>query len=477
MGIDKLTPLGETGNLASDVVYDAFVSNGWSAERVKASLLDKAFNKGDNKINEILTGTGKGTPLDTGEEAFIKGLFTPQDSVASPLDPGNFLDAEDDTKAYFNLSYTVISGAPTILAANYVTGAYVDVFDLDAMTLDSENDLTAALPSGGGETWATVDICNDGTHAFVLFEDTTNNTFQVQSFLLTDWSTNTAWPSTGLALSGSGSPSVKPKIKYVADDKLAVIQTWITITADTDAAVAILDATDGTLDGEGAGDVTYTSNTDAAGLSSDGTYVFFVVRDLSADNVQICSMPIASPGGTGCGGTYWPVNYTDITDASNYRGAMACSGSIVVVGFSKDTDLIRFIAAEIQIGASVVLKTSGTGEPNAIYNIIWDGLGFWATGGSAKDPTDTYANPAILKLTGALKGWTDGGSSDPAQFESSVDNVDAWSALITPADALGTPDDVPCVHDGNGLWYVPVPDAGDSDYSGKIARFAKTLLR
>lgn len=475
MSIDIIAnPFGENGSLMDETTFETEAGAGMTAERLKYAKFNRMMYRADAKINELIDGTGKGTPRGVGDDAFIKGLFTATDTIASPLDDLCVIGAGDTTKAYQDICYTRIGGLKKLLVCNAVTGCELDVLDIDTLSLESENDLSSGLSTAGSEDWIPYSVCNDGTYAYVLFCDVDSYAWAVQSYDMSTWAPNPAWPATGLTMTDTGIATVAPLIRYVAEGKLAVVQSWVPLPG---AAVAIIDATDGTLDGEDGGDMSFSAMSYAYGLCSDGTYVFFGVSDLLSDNVEICSMPIASPGATGCGGAEWPIQITDLTDASTYTGALACSGSLVVMGFSKDSSLLRYVVAETGQGSSVKCSTSATGEANAVYSIVWDGLNFWAVGGSAKDPTDTYANLSALKLTGALKGWKSGGVSDPTVSESEIGFIESFSLLIDPTDSPGYRKDLKCTHDGRDMWCILRPVTGDAAYSGRVVRFAKTLLR
>lgn len=486
MSIDNLTPLGSTGALESETTFEDWVDGGFVDERVRYTRLNRQFYRADSKLNETINQIAKGVADDTGPDAFVKRLFTSSDCLHSPTNPGCLLDTSDSTKAYYSLDYTRIGGEKKLLACNYSTGCEVDVLDIATLSLESENDLSGGLDTSGTQDWYPVDICNDGTYAYVLFQDTdaSPEVYCVQAYDMSDWTPHPDWSTTGLDLTGSGSFTLTdggPKIIYAATDKLAVLQSWNAITAATSAAVGIIDATDGTLDGEGAGGVAYipSVNTYGRGLCSDGTNVYYGARDTVANAVFLVSMPIASPGGTGAtnnAGSYDP------NSASNYVGSLCCAGDTILMGFEDDFSNSRCVAYHYDttyslISAKAALLTTGSSDIEAVRAMAFDGLNFWAIG--KYDESGNSGDEAkIIRLDFAAQGsisstYTDVYTPDLQDLAGKTYGVTPDPLVADGPDSKGCP----VAHDGRDLWVVWEPSASDTDRSGKIIRFAKTLLR
>lgn len=474
MSIDRLAPWGEAGTLESDTAFNTRVANGFVDEQVPYPTFNKIENRQDEKTNELINHSANGLVDDIGLDPFVKGLF-PADNTADITSPYCLLDTGDSSKEYYALDFTMISGAKKLLACNYITGCEVDILDIDTLSLDSENDLSGGLPTAGSEDWFPVDVCNDRTYCYVLFQDTdaSPEVYRVQSYLLADMTPHADWPTEGLALTGSGSFTLSdggPKIIYAAEDKIAVLQSWAAITAGTSPAVAIIDATDGTLDGEGAGGVSLTSSTSARGLGSDGTNVYFGVRDTSANDVQIVSMAIASPGGTGY---YESLSGAgELDDADNYTGALCVAGNTIVIGFEDDTSAIRaatFVYNGSGLYSNTILETTGTDDLESVYKVVYDGLNFWAfgrfdsAGGVNGDPG------RFARLDFVRQGCRFGGISDPYFTPDQEASYSLYATSQAPADTSGIPTTAALVHDGRDIWAVKG--------SGRLYRFTRTLLK
>jgi len=474
MSIDKIKALSEddTSKLEGETEFEAWVGDGYVKQRVTYERHNRHGYRIDTLGNTVANHV-KGVPDDTGLTPFEKGLFTPTDCMQSVDSPENILDTGDATKAYYALDFARISGEKKLLACNYTTGCEVDVLDLATLSLESENDLSSGLDTTGTQDWFPLDVCNDGTYCYVLFQDTdaSPETWCVQSYKLADFTVNTSWPATGLDLTGTGTFTLsdgQPKIIYAATDKLAVLQSWNTISSGTSAAVGIIDATDGTLDGEGAGGVTLTSTTDARGLCSNGTHVFFGVRDTSGNNVQIVSMPIASPGGSGMYSTLTGTD--DIDDGSVYLGGLCCAGNTIVMTFKDDTSNVRavsFVTNGTSIYINTSLITTGSTDVDNLWNVVFDGMDFWAHG---EEDIATGETARMVRLDFVNQGSCDGADNAPYRPADSTLGTSFFSMSPDPITG-GAPVGIsyPMVHDGRDIWL--------GHTAGVVIRFSKTMLR
>ena len=287
----------------------------------------------------------------------------------------------------------------------------ITVWDPRSLSLeDTSGALSDDLPTGSSQTWEPYSMCTDGTHVYVTFVDTnaSPNTYQIQSWLISDWSVNTGWAATGTALPGTGSaPTVggltkAGKVIVASAAKLATSNNWNIISAATSDAVSIIDITNGSIDDSAAGDApTGVSAQSFNGLSSDGTNVFFLVSDGS--DTYVCSATIANPQ-VGCGGSNYPLTVSSALPG----GMVSCGSNMIVTGYfftsSTETDGVLRTHNATDADLDVIVKgQSSAGTPvvgewlvRRIYDMVFDGLNVWLLASSRT--TSGYDTGVVLKI-------------------------------------------------------------------------------
>ena len=338
--------------------------------------------------------------------------------------------------------------------------------------ISASSDLTADLPSGGGEVWECQDIATDGVYVYITFMDSNASpeTHQIQAWKISDWSVHTGWVATGTALSGTGTgpnSTRESRVVYASSSTLAVVCSWITISASSSTAIAILDITDGSILSEGAGDCPTGTSAYAYDLASDGTNIFFLATGSGGAVSYTCSATIADPT-TGCGGANYPLThgtagYGYITSAGpNLIVSTHVGGGVafekVRTGNSTDADLTAIL--------------NGTNAPTEILenprSITFDGINIWIFGEINNNAgTDQFV---LVKIDASRLASVDTNTTI-SMFEVS----DCVSLVGGPATA----DDVlwaEAVFDGRDMWVIAESRASQTN-SGKIWRLPLALLR
>jgi hypothetical protein len=390
-------------------------------------------------------------------------------------------------KSYVDLGvyFDSTANTPRLLALDRA-GNSVDVYDPRALTaLDASGDLTSDLPSGSGETWEALSMATDGTYVYITFVDTNSDEYQVQSWLISDWSVNTGWSATGTALPGSGTPSlgyVPASIKIVSATKLAVLNNWITVSAASSTALSIIDSSDGSITASGAGDCpTGDSCETYPGLASDGTNVFFGTR--GSTGRYLCSATIANPQ-VGCGGTGYPLTIsTPIAGQPNFLsqcGPNLIAAPISVYSGHAITDAVLHTcnADEADLG-EIVRGQNGASSPlpadewfvQTIYDSRYDGINLWLAC-NVRDLSGSNS-AAVVKIDASKLPNNASSNKTPAVIDiASCFRV--GSNVMSGDTALGRL--MSLEFDGRDLWIVKENRPSQTD-SGKIFRLPLALLR
>jgi hypothetical protein len=176
------------------------------------------------------------------------------------------------------------------------------IFSYDPITLEKkgESSISHGFTSGGGEEWRPTALLAYGQYVYVSAYDhaaTGVEPHRIQKFILSDttgaWTVDPSWPATGRLLGNNGAvlglnsyytsiptdPSFD-RIAHVASGTLAVLNSWVPVTAANSPLIEVLQESNGTVLTYGAGDASISANRrGAGGLVSDGVNVFFTTYD------------------------------------------------------------------------------------------------------------------------------------------------------------------------------------------------------
>lgn len=440
MSIDNLTPLGESGALESETTFEDWVDNGFVDERVRYTRLNRELYRGDSKINEMLdVGPRRAMPGATHTQV-LTGLWP---AGTSGLDSVSSVDTSKSTADYYDLAYARISGVKKIIGVDEDTALNVDIIDVESMTFDGSQALSASsLPAT--YTWVPVGITCDLDSAYILFVDSGAYVeWRIQAYDLSTWSVKSGWPATGTdPYTGDGS-FYAPSVIHATNGLLAIANPALgAVSASTDSAVVFIDKTDGTIDSSGAGD--QTSGSAPSRICSNGTYVF---------TAQGFSIDISTPS-SGCGGTNWPSSFSDSVD-------VACVGDLVFFSVDGTSFRIGYVSTITNAGVSVV-STSDTSVCESLGRLTTDGLYFWATGIKTVGATNRCCMYKIdpHRLIG------ENSSTFEAGGEEIVTPVGIDAATVHPTSL--TEESPPIVYDGESMWAVL--DESNDDVFHRISR-------
>jgi hypothetical protein len=381
---------------------------------------------------------------------------------------------------------------PRILALDE-TACRIDVHNPRSLNPSLEpssnsGDLSVDLPSGSGQTWMANGMACDNDSVYVVFTDTnaSPDTHQIQAWDISTWDVKTGWPATGTALplTGGGTASDTRACNVIVSSSaatLAVIQTALAVSSSSTAILSIIDIDDGTINASGAGDAptggTYSASDS---LASDGSYVYFTVRDLGTPDVYICSAAISDPT-TGCGGTGYPLQVSGATRAHlcNIGSAIAsCYGystdaeddEVLRVHTSTDADMDVIYRGQSSYSTPVTNEKWLYSYPRAM---CFDGINLWiyATsdiyGTGASDPVAGLIKFDVSKFllnspdTGLIRQLNDL-AHGPFLINSRAVNIPSLGQSI--------------VFDGRDVFCTWETTAGNL-YSGRLYRLAKAILR
>jgi hypothetical protein len=451
MSIDTIDhPWGGFGSLdttLTDEKRDVGWVSGDNPDRPTVERFNLLQNETDTKLNVLTNNAPKTLNPAAGSLDVIRRLYTPEISTVSLEDDINILDASDTTKEYIDTTFTIIGVEKKLIAINKASGACeADIFDLATAVLDDTIDLSTKLPSGSGEDWVPISICNDGTSAYIVFQDLNSNNTRLQAYNIATWNHKAGWSATGVALTANATAIKLGSIICCTNSKLAIAQNWVNVTSGTSSGILIHDMDDGAQLGTGSGDTTITDGYITPFLTSDSTYVYFCVEDDSTYDVEVCSMSIASPGATGCGGSNWPSLQAYTSTGAN-RGILS-SGTKIVSIYGEDPRVRVHSTSDAEV-SDIDISSS---EAAIIEGLSFDGNNFWCLAEKS-----SYAYAVRLDCVDLI-----GTISDGENYISLRDAADAAGPTMT--------------FDGSDMW-ITLTAVGSTASSGKIIRFAKATLR
>jgi hypothetical protein len=256
--IDKVSTWAKAASPPTEDPPQSRKDSGWNGgEQPEAEYWNFLEEEDRDKVNEMIDQVNPNTVYRSdlnaslyvpGSDASVKGL--------RPTAVGGQLYAYDNdlivTGAQLvDIAYAFIDDKKKIILLDRITSR-IYVVDAETRVIDdnSGTNIAAGLPSGSSENWVLTSFCTDGTYVYVIAYDSNvapNETHRVQSYLISDWSVNSAWPSTGTLLTGTGPSTLLTtdgyeveRVRFVSSTKLAISQSWNSITVNTSPGIAII---------------------------------------------------------------------------------------------------------------------------------------------------------------------------------------------------------------------------------------------
>lgn len=470
MTIDRIDhPWAESGSLDTTLT-DAKRDVGWisgdSPDQPTIERLNLLQNEVDNRLNDIIE---KGPGAATGSDPFTTGVFqrsVPPDGSNAISPAFNYIDPTGTSGGSINdLVYTKKGDKNIILSVRGDTRLVL--YDIDNMVwLEdvSETDL-------GNIGTAIYSACSDGTYAYVLWDDSGSD-FYIQAYHMDTWTVKTGWPIGGAELSAYGVPfsTNQARVRIASSGKLFVSQPWVSLSSGTSDAVSIIDTSDGTVDGAGAGDSGSMSSGQIYSACSNGIHIFMALDN--GTDLILSSMPISTPGATGCGWTWAPSSYSTGIAASSF-GGLACNGDLIVMSYMDGTNIYTTYTASQ--GRTAHFQTGDADVVEALGAVCTDGLNFWAIG--TRERVGSTNNILMLyRLDGALSaGYYDISSALYETYTDGEDHVRGFKAVINLRDDIPDLTDAPISSDGDSVWFCA--ENGSSGVGTYMYRLRRASVR
>jgi len=226
------------------------------------------------------------------------------------------VDSGDVDTRYMNVVPFVKQGKRKIFCCDTdvdtTSQAFIDIYDVETMTLDERYNLYSQLPDelttpwvlSSPIPWKPFDAIVEGDIAYIMFVSeywSVGSHILLQAFDINDWTRLSAWPADGL---------------YVATRDLRDDASWGHVMlsigdylfvsgCDYNSEISKIDKADGTTVETGEGD---TPETDLGiyDMCTDGDYIYANAHSSStAEPVWLCSWDLSDLS-VGCGGTGWP---------------------------------------------------------------------------------------------------------------------------------------------------------------------------
>lgn len=429
----KIDPeFAENGVMDTDAVFDALAENGLVDEPLRYKFFNKAINRGDVALNALFDRMPPAVPKDERESSVALNVYSSDSCFASILDSANQVDTGENVSAVYP---TKINGVKKILVSVYGSPELV-VIDSETMAVDETVDLSSGLPAG---TWYVVGFCADGTNAYVVFNTAVRDSV-IQAFKMDDWSVASGWPATGTTMPDNSGSYVPVSICNANSSVVAVLTSYYNVTIGASTLLELYDKTDGSLSDSGDGDASPSGTLFPKGLSSNGTYLFFMDGD-----DHLCSASIANLS-TGCGWSNGPLTI----DAGTGYYPVACAGKFVVCAGSGTTQPFLYVAHEENALISEITTDDQT-VIQKITSVAFDGLSFWAIGIAL---IDIYPRTFLFKIDVERCLNQDG---------SNAQSISGSNGIVKPF-GISLDDDVMIysnlISDGRDLWLTGGHSAG-----------------
>lgn len=484
----KIDPIWAESGTVTPAPSSAKIESGWvGGDRPTMEYMNYNQNKAEVHSSNLAVEGPSSIYEDAAdpEGMIATGLWSAANTWGQANDTPNSIYGGAATKQYVDLkTYFDSNNDPYILALDLSTNK-IDVFDPRGLTLvDTSDLLTDDLPAPAGATWKPYSMCTDNTHVYVCFVNTNPNpdTYQIQSWLISDWSVNTGWPATGTALptSTNWAHYNRPgKVIIANSTKLAALNSYVPITAATSGAISIIDKATGVIDDSGAGDAPNHANSHGwYDVASDGTNIYFPSYNGTTTNYYISTCTIADPD-VGCGGAGYPLSVGAVEPCTITN----CGPNIVVSTLMADAAaeyaIITHSSATAELDRISIGQDSSAGPVcnntwlyELSYNAVFDGINLWFTG------CNDDANLVLIKIDSAK--FTQRNNTTVRQLNDVTNsrfimhprivadvNYFVFDALITP---------MPVTFDGRDIWYCAANKASVTT-SGYIFRLPMALIR
>ena len=436
-------------------------------------------NRAEKKLNDLLVN-GVSSAYDNATEAEVKAMLTTglwDESWGLSLDAHNTISG-GAAKEYTDMVNTFdADGEPLLLVLDEAL-TKIEVWNPRTLTLsDTSHDLSGDIIAG---TWVADSMCTDGTHVFVTFWDTVSHAHHIHAWKISDWSKHTGWPSTGTVLPGTGTlvgMGGGKRIIIASATKIVTMNSWVTVTAASSAAISIIDIAAGTITASGAGDCpTGDSCQSSGGICSDGTNVFFAAFGNAGASHYLCSAQVAAPA-TGCGGTGYPDN---VGSNNAIQSLVQCGPDLFVSVRLHTTPSASHIPIKTHSASNVngdglILGQSSAptptgGDKYVLYkgiDTVFDGINFWVYG-YIKNYASAYTGVA-LRISAA-------------EMMQAMHNIERQLSdiadvfYVTPDSPVVVGDVGKIVFDGRDIWVIPEYRASQT-LSGQIRRLPLALIR
>lgn len=374
-------------NARTERSTDETIDAAWIFDNGTSDLEDDQIDFKDSPRFRTLIG-GSAAPATSDADLAGKNVVTTT-GWAWPFSNQN--DANmSSTLELVDVCVGFVDGARRILALS-ASNNQIAVIDPTDMHVDSTSgsNLASGLPAPQVSQWNPTAMCCDGTYVYVMFEGDHatpgSRTHYIQAYALTDWSVRSGWAATGTVLPGAspttgvygGSETMTDRcIMVPGQAKVATLNSWVPVANSNSPVVSVIDATDGSVDGYGAGDV---SNTGASvyasgGLASDGTNIFFSTYDTTPGNGELATCTVASPS------TGSSINDFPKAISSDYCQELIFDHDCLwalIFGTSTARGAIWFHDCDSSSGAWLTFQDSSGTDTAAIRWGAFDGLNIW----------------------------------------------------------------------------------------------------
>jgi hypothetical protein len=292
---------------------------------------------------------------------------------------------------YLGAGKNVCGGCSAIISGKlkniYCVRSTTQFLVVDDETLDIEYvNLSAYFPATD-VNWNIVSMCKDGDKIFVIGIGMTTYATVLHCFDVETWEPYSGWTTGTVIGTVSGFEVTGISVINADDDYVAVSRPEIVVTSGTSNAISIFSKNDGTLLGSGAGDCPSVTGGSVKWITSNGTYVFFVIEETST--AYVCSMSITSPGANGCGGV-WPVQSFN---KEKYVDIIAFGDTIFVS--INDESILGYIYNIDGGGLYINVDNSSTPYCKRLGRLACDGSHIWSLG--AED-NGAYDRSKLFKI-------------------------------------------------------------------------------
>jgi hypothetical protein len=271
----------------------------------------------------------------------------------------------------------------------YCARSITHIYIVDDETLSVEYvNLSAYFPATNSD-WNVISMCRDENRLFVVGIGLTTFATVLHCFDIETWEPYTGW-TTGTVIGSASNTNVTGiSVINADDDYVAVSNPEVTVSSGSSSAVSIFSKSDGTLLGSGAGDCPSVTSGSVKWITSNGTYVFFVIEETAT--AYVCSMSITSPGANGCGESGWPhqdFNKEEYVDIIAFGDTVFVSiNDESILGYIYNVYLSTTVRLDVDNASSPYCKTFG--------RLACDGSHIWALG---SENNGAYDRSKLFKI-------------------------------------------------------------------------------